>query len=148
MCPGRPAACARIWWTRWRSSSGSAKRVIGVEITLHRDRVVEVAPGLVERDSPVESEDVGAGLAHGGEQAGGVDSEVDDGNAEGLHFADEDFRRGQDEVAIVGDAERSGPAVEDLDDVGSGGDLLRGIFAEDDDELVEQHAAMRRAGDT
>ena len=49
------------------------------------------------------------------------------------------FGRGQHEVAIVGDAQRACPAIEDLDDVGAGGDLLRGVFAEDGDELVEQH---------
>ena len=102
----------------------------GVEVALHRAGVVERAPAFVERHAPVEAEHVGSGLAHGGEQAGGVDSEIDDGNAEGLHFADEDFRRGQHEVAIIGDAQRSGPAIEDLDDVGAGVDLLRGVFAE------------------
>src|SRR5581483_6214729 len=40
--------------------------------------------------------------------------------------------------AVVGDGEGAGPGVEDLDDVGTGGDLLGGEVGEDGDELVHE----------
>ena len=98
------------------------------------------APALIERDAPVEADDVGAGLAEGGQERGGVDAEVDDGDAEGLDAADELGGGGERVGAVVGDGERAGPGVEDLDDVGAGGDLLRGEVGEDGDELVHQHS--------
>ncbi len=96
----------------------------GVEVALDGDAVVEGAPGLVEGGAPVEAEDVAAGLAHEGEEGGGFDAEVDDGDAEGLDAADEFGGGGEAVVAVVGDGESAGPGVEDLDDVGAGGDLL------------------------
>src|ERR1700751_2603870 len=64
---------------------GGGEERDGVEVALDGAGVVEGAPGAVEWGAPVEAEDVGAGLAHRGEQAGGVDSEVDHGHAQGLH---------------------------------------------------------------
>src|SRR5215472_4539873 len=43
----------------------------GVKIALHGNVGAYGAPALVERDAPVEADDVGAGLAEGGEEAGG-----------------------------------------------------------------------------
>src|SRR5580658_6271270 len=48
-----------------------------VEVALHGGVVSDGAPAGVERDAPVEADDVGAGLAEGGKEAGGVDAEVD-----------------------------------------------------------------------
>ena len=77
-------------------------------------------------------------MTHGGEERCGVDAEVDDGDAEGLDAADELGGGGEAVLAVVGDAEGSGPGVEDLDDVGSGFDLLLGEAYEDGDELFHQ----------
>ena len=71
---------------------------------------------MVEGDAPVEAEDVGAGFAHGGEEGGGVDAEVDDGDAEGFDALDELGGGGEAVLAVVGDGERAGPGVEDLDE--------------------------------
>src|ERR1035437_1065091 len=56
----------------------------GVEVALDGDGVVEGAPGLIKRSAPVEAEDVAGGLAHGGQDRCGVDTEVDDGDAKSL----------------------------------------------------------------
>ena len=56
----------------------------GVEIALHGAPVIEARPAFVERDAPVEADDVGSGFAHGGQQRGGVDAEINDGDADVL----------------------------------------------------------------
>src|SRR5271165_5294303 len=70
-----------------------------VEVALHRAGVVERAPALVERNPPVEAENIRAGLAHGGKQARGIDSKIDDWDTELLDFADENFGRRENEIA-------------------------------------------------
>ena len=45
---------------------------------------------------------------------------------------------GEAVLAVVGDGERSGPGVEDLDDVGAGFDLLGGVVDEDGHEFFHQ----------
>ena len=55
----------------------------GVEVALHRAAGADRAPAFVERDAPVEAEDVGACFAHRGEKRCSVDAEVDDGHAQG-----------------------------------------------------------------
>ena len=86
---------------------------------------------------------VGSGLAHGGEEGCGVDAEVDDGDAEGLNIADELGGGGEGVVAVVGGGERADPGVEDLDDVGTGFDLLGGVGDEDGDEFLHQEGPAR-----
>ncbi len=81
-------------------------------------------PAFSQRDAPVETEDIGSGLAEGGEERGGVHAEVDDWDTEGADTLDEFGGGGEAVLAVVGDRERAGPGVEDLDDVGSGFDLL------------------------
>ncbi len=106
-----------------------------IEVALHGDGVVESAPGLIERGAPVEAEDIGGGLSHGGEERCGVHAEVDDGDAEGADAGDEVGGGSEDVGAVVGGGERADPGVEDLDDIGAGGDLLGGVVGEDGDEL-------------
>src|SRR5271170_6748749 len=112
----------------------------GVEVALDSTGMVERMPRPVERRPPVEAEDVGSGLLHRWEQTGGVHTEVDRWDSHLLQLADEGLRCRQDVVAVVLYAQRSGPAVEDLDHVGSGLDLLAGKVAEDGDKLVEEPA--------
>ena len=107
----------------------------GVEVALDRAAGAGGAPTFVEGDAPVEAEDVCGGFAEGGEERGGVYAEVDDGDAEGLDAGDELGGGGEAVLAVVGDGERAGPGVEDLDNVGAGGDLLGGLGGEDFDQL-------------
>ncbi len=110
----------------------------GVEIALHGAAGTCSAPTLVEGNAPVESEDVGGGLAHRGEQRCRVDAEVDDGNAEGLDSLDQLGGGCEAVLAVVGDGESADPRVEDLDDVGAGFDLLLRVLDEDGDELFHE----------
>ncbi len=108
-----------------------AKERYGIEVTLDGRVGASETPAFVERDAPVEAEDVCTGGGHGGEERRGVDAEVDDGDAKGLDALDEFAGLGQDVVDVVVDGERAGPAVEDLDDVCAGCDLLRGVVDKD-----------------
>ncbi len=148
MCPGRPPGLVEDLVDAFADQLRPGKEGDGIEVALDGAAVVETAPCRVERNAPVEAEDVGSGLAHRGEQAGGVDSEVNYGHTHCLHFADEGLRGGQDEVAVVLDAQRARPAVKDLDGVGSGLDLLGGEITQDKGELVEQHAPSVEAPGT
>ena len=87
MWPGRPAAASRISCDAGFEDVCGGEEGDGVEVALDGDAVADGAPAFVEGDAPVEAEDVGAGFAHGGEEGGGVDAEVDDGDAEGLDAA-------------------------------------------------------------
>src|SRR5271165_2932969 len=80
---------------------GPGEQCDGVEIALHRARIIKVTPRRIERNPPVKPEDVRPGLAHRGKQAGGVHAEVDHRHAHGLNVADESLRRGQYEFPIV-----------------------------------------------
>ena len=53
-----------------------------VEVALQRRGRPDPAPGLVERDPPVDADHVGAGVAHQREELAGADAEVDAGHAE------------------------------------------------------------------
>ena len=113
-------------------------RMVGGEIALNGAGVAEGAPADIEGDAPVEADDVGPSLTHGGKQRGSIDTEVDDGDAERLDVADERGGGREGVLAVVGGGERADPGVEDLDDVGAGFDLLGGVFGEDGDELVHE----------
>ena len=138
MCPGRPAARARTSLDAGLEDVEGGEEGDGVEIALDGGAVADGAPAFVEGDAPVEAEDVGAGFGHGGEHGGGVDAEVDDGDAEGLDALDELGGGGEAVLAIVGDGEGAGPGVEDLDAVGAGFDLLLRVGDEDGDELLHE----------
>src|SRR5580704_15358541 len=64
-----------------------------VQVTLYRAGVVEASPCPVKRGAPVETEHVGSSVVHRGEQARGVDAEVDHWDAHGLDIADQRLRR-------------------------------------------------------
>jgi hypothetical protein len=123
MWPGRLAARVRTSRTRDSRTSGGAKRVMGSRLPWTAQPGLR-ASSLRRGDAPVEAEDVRAGLSHGGEHGGGVDAEVDDGDAEGLDALDELGGGGEAVLAVVGDGEGADPGVEDLDAVGAGFDLL------------------------
>ena len=110
----------------------------GVKVALEGGTGAQGGAGGGDGGAPVKAEDVCAGGLHDGEQGGGVDAEVDDGDT---HVADvlyQEFRRGEAELFVIGEGEVAGPGVEDLDDVGSGFDLLAGVGGEDGDEFFHQ----------
>ena len=73
----------------------------GVEIALNRHGVAEGGPALIEGNSPVKPDDIGAGLPHSRQDGGGVDSEINDGHTQSLYLAHQAGGNGQDEVVVV-----------------------------------------------
>src|SRR5207302_7107299 len=51
-----------------------------VEVSLHSSTGPDALCGLVERDAPVDPDDIGTGLTHQPEQLTGADAEVDPGH--------------------------------------------------------------------
>ena len=102
MCPGRPPACVENLVDALAEQLLAGEERDGVEVALHRTAWPRLRQPCVQRNAPVEADHVGAGFAHGGQQARGVDSEIDDGHAQRLHPADETRGHGQDEIAVVG----------------------------------------------
>ncbi len=120
----------------------------GIEIALHGGTVVQQLPALVEGNPPVESDDIGFGLIHGGQQGGAVGSEVDDRHAGLLEGGDQFLGARQNVLAVVLHAEAANPAIEDLDDVGASLDLVGDVGDEHDVELAQHLVPHLRAGGT
>ena len=98
-----------------------------------------VFPAFVERNAPVEADDLGSGLRHRRQQRGAVGAEVDDGNVGFFLQALDELRgRHQRVAAIVFHAQAAHPAVEDLQHVGAGAHLLGGVLGQHVDQLADQ----------
>ena len=95
-----------------------------VEVPLDAAVVADPLPGDVERHAPVDADHVAADGRPLLEQVRVAGREVDRGHVDRLEHA---RRVGRDELAVVGDRERAGPGVEELDRVrarsGAGGDV-------------------------
>ena len=85
--PGPAAGLGEYLTHAFAEQIFSGKKSDGVEVALHRNRVAEGGPALVQGHPPIETDHVGAGLAHGGQKGCGVHAEVDDRHSQGLHFA-------------------------------------------------------------
>jgi hypothetical protein len=117
----------------------------GVEVALqHRPsgvgacRGLETARGLVERQPPVDADDVRARLAHGRQQVGGADAEVDAGHAGVGERAEHGRGVRQHQLAVVPLGQGACPRVEQLHRVHAGRDLHVEELAGDAGELVQQ----------
>src|SRR5580693_520852 len=108
----------------------------GIQIALYRAAVLEIAPGLVEWDPPVEADDLGSGLTHRGKQCRGVGAKINYRGSGLLQTLDQVRQVGQDVAAIVFDAEAADPTVENLDDVGAGVHLGGGVLGGDIHQLA------------
>src|ERR1039458_1052055 len=53
----------------------------GIEIALHRALVAEALPSGIERNTPVEADNLGARFLHGRQKRGTISSEIDNGHA-------------------------------------------------------------------
>jgi len=120
------------------------KECDGVEVALDCVAVADGTPAFVEGLPPVEADDIGTGGSHGAEEAGGFDAEVNHWDAESLHGAHEALGSFKRVLVVVGEGERTDPAVEDLDDIGAGLYLKAAILNEDGDQLVEQRVPRKR----
>ena len=53
----------------------------GIEIALNGAAMLKIAPTFVERDAPIEADNISFGFIHRGEQRGAVSAKVNDGSA-------------------------------------------------------------------
>src|SRR5580704_19216702 len=97
--------CARLQFFPIR------KKQNGIEIALHGTAVFEVAPAFIERDAPVEADDIGPSFIHRRQQGSTVGAEINDGRTL-LQPPDEDRDGRQDVTAIVLNAKAADPTVE------------------------------------
>ena len=104
--------------------------------------MIEAGPAFVERDAPVESDYVGAGLFHGGEERGAVGAEINDGRSGFLQLLHHGGNVGEYREAIVLDAKAADPAVEDLNHVGAGAHLLGSVGRGDHNQFAHQRVPV------
>ncbi len=110
----------------------------GIEISLHGTAMVEIAPTFIERDAPIEADDVGSGFIHRGQQRGAVGAKINYRCAGFLQALDHGCNMRQNVAAIIFNAEAADPAIENLNDVGAGTDLSGRVFGGDVDQLAHQ----------
>src|SRR5215831_20536004 len=87
------------------------KQEYRIEIPLHSVPCANRLPPKVERNPPIQTDDVGPGVAHRGQQSRAVVSEIDDPNTGFLQVPYQFRGAGQDVTTIVFDAEASYPTV-------------------------------------
>jgi len=98
----------------------------------------EIAPATVERDAPVEADDLGSGLVHRGKQRGAIGAKINNWRAGFLQTLNQAADVRQNVAAIIFYAQAADPAVKNLDDIGSGTHLRGGIFGGNVDQLAHQ----------
>ena len=117
---------------------GFRKQCDGVKVALHGAAVPQRGPACIERHAPIKANHVRTRLAHRRQQGSRVHAEIDDRHTMRLHRAHQLRCGGQHKLAVVGDAERAGPAVKNLNNVGPGLHLLQGVLGQHADELGHQ----------
>ena len=111
---------------------------------MHRVAVAHGAPAFIEGLPPVEADHIGAGRGHFAQQARGLHAKVDHRHAHLLNRAHQALGGLEGVLAIVGEAERADPTVEDLNHIRAGLNLKAAILFENVDDLVEQTAPGSR----
>src|SRR5581483_6336777 len=109
-----------------------------VQISLDGTFAAETAPALVERNTPVKSDDFCASLLHGRQQGSALGTKINDRSAGATKILHQFGSSRQDITAIVFYAETSDPAIENLDDVRASGDLLGSVFGSDRHQLAHE----------
>ena len=123
MWPSRPAARSSTTWARCWMTSRGAKRVVGVEVALHRSRLAYSFPPHVQRHPPIQTDDRTPRCGHRFEQHGRARSEVDDGDSGGFQVAQNRLDVGRDVHLIVVGAQLAHPGIEELYSLGASVDL-------------------------
>ena len=128
MWPGRPPARRSTSSAAANMRSGGPEERRRIEVALD-GAVTDRAPMLVERQPPVEADDVPAGLGEVGEDRGRPMPKWMSGTP-GRPAVEDRARVRQRELAVVAAAERADPRVEDLDGLRAGFDLRAQIVAD------------------
>ena len=150
MWPGRPPTASRIRSAAASTRSHGPSSSAGLEVPLHPALVPDELPGAVDRDPPVDADDVAAGFGHLLQEVRRPGAEVDRRH---VHRGQHLRGVGRDELAVVVDRERADPRVEELDHVGPGLDAAVEVERERGSELLHQgvpdlrlpvHAGLRQ----
>src|ERR1035437_4751707 len=104
--------------------------------------MIQAGPAFVERDAPVESDDVSSGFFHRGQKRGAVGAEINDGHSGFLQLLHHAGDVGEHVAAIVLDAEASHPTVENLDYVGAGAHLIGGVGSRNDNQFAHERVPI------
>ncbi len=142
--PGAPAGAAKDVLGSGEQAIGWSEQERRVEIALDAPVVAHDRPGLVERDPPVDTDHVAAGLAHVAEERRRPDAEVNRGHAERAKGIEDARGVRLDELAVVARAERADPGVEHLHGLDAGFDLRGEVVAHHRRELLAE--AVPRGG--
>src|SRR5690606_6752637 len=116
-----------------------------VQVALHR-AVADQLDAAFQRRTPVDTDHIGAGLAHLREEVGGADPEVDARDAELTGGGEDTGRVGHDVVDVVDRRQRPGPGVEELDGRGAGVDLDLEVGRGDLGDLAHQRVPQLGLG--
>ncbi len=135
MCPRRPATASRMPTAAASARFQGPEQNGRVEVALHPAARAERLPAAVDGHPPVEADHVAAHRLHLAEQVRRPGPEVDRRHVDRLEHA---RRVGRDELAVVGDRERAGPGVEELDRIGAGLDARAHVERERVGELLHQ----------
>ena len=138
MCPAAPRPSATTRRTAASTTGQSAPQQRRVEVALDDGARPQPAGRLVERDAPVDADDVGAGRAHRPRAVRRCPTpKWMRGTRAGERFEHRPAVR-QHELGVVGERQRAGPGVEELDRGRAGGDLHPQELARDHGQPAEQ----------
>ena len=107
----------------------------GIEIALDA-AAADPGPGLVEREAPVDADDVAPGPRHGLEEMRGGRAEVDGGHPGGGNRLEDAPAVGEDRRLVGAHRQRPGPGIEELDHLGARLDLRL--------QVADRHLGQRR----
>jgi len=94
-----------------------------VEVALDSMVEADFRPGLAQVHPPVETDDIAAGIPHGGEQGGGPGAEMNRRRSGGTQSLEDGRDVRLHRAPIVCGGQRAHPAVEQLDNLGARLDL-------------------------
>src|SRR5215469_7207091 len=115
-----------------------------IQVALKRLAWLDSADGFVKRHTPVDANNVSARCTEDAEQFASVDAEVDARHAGGRERVEDPLAVGQHVRAIVVQAERAGPRIEQLDGAGASGDLHLKEFRSDPGEPAHEVSPQLR----
>src|SRR5579864_4822649 len=86
----------------------------GIEISLNRAAMLQQAPAFVERDAPIQSNDLSACLLHIRKKSGGIGAEVDHRHARFSQLFNQPLGLRKNKLPVVLDAQTADPTIEYL----------------------------------
>src|SRR5712691_2354828 len=135
---GAPACPSQHVARPLSNEAGGAEQNGRVEIALHAALESDAAPTMVERDAPVQRDDVRTSLRDRFEQARRAGTEVDSRRARRRERLEDRAGVVRDSLLVVLGRKRSDPGIEQLNRLRARRDLRLQVPAHGLDKLVEQ----------